>query len=71
MKDFSNMQIKRARKKIETLCIEDGDRINNDLISHFKDFSFFEVEFAREKKKKRIEEMANGNKGTQISRTKI
>lgn len=71
MKDFSTMQIKRERKKMETLCIKDGDRINDGLISHFKDFSFFEVEFVREKKKKTIEVIANGNKGTDISRTKI
>jgi len=43
VKDFSTMQIKRTRKKMETLCAEDGDRIKDDLISHFKYFIFFEV----------------------------
>lgn len=39
------MQIKtNKKKKKEALCTEDGDRIKDDLISHFKYFSLFSLQ---------------------------
>lgn len=56
---------------MKTLCAEDGDRIKDNLISYFKYCIFFEILFWGGRKKKRIEDMANGRKGMEISSTKI